>query len=144
MLALGMRLGRIERPPDQALVIFLSGDLGAGKTTLVRGCLRGMGYEGTVKSPTYTLVEPYRLADVNAYHIDLYRLNDPRELEFTGLRDHFGESALFFVEWPEKAREALLAPDLEVRIQRCSEGREVAFESGSPSGSQLLAQLGDN
>ena len=142
MLALGKRMGQIERPTGQGMVVFLRGDLGTGKTTLVRGFLRGLGYEGTVKSPTYTLVEPYQLGDVNAYHIDLYRLSDPRELEFTGLRDNFGEPALFFVEWPERARPALPNPDLEVSIRRVDQGRQVTFQAASATGRQLLPALG--
>ena len=127
--------------PVKLGVIFFCGDLGAGKTTLVRGLLHGLGHRGTVKSPTYTLIEPYQLVDVIAYHVDLYRLNHPEELEFTGLRDSFGEAALFLVEWPERGRSVLPAPDIEVYIGRKPQGRSVSLAAGSPTGRRLLGSL---
>ena len=143
MLALGRRFGRNDTLTGQRLILFLSGDLGAGKTTLVRGLLRGLGHQGTVKSPTYTIVEPYRLCRVDVFHIDLYRMNDPAELEFTGIRDSFSEAALFLIEWPDNARLALPTPDLEVFITRSGEGRELRIKSCTDWGAQVRSLLSD-
>jgi tRNA threonylcarbamoyladenosine biosynthesis protein TsaE len=122
MLALGAQLAR--RFPDGGLIT-LHGDLGAGKTTLVRGLLRALGHTGVVKSPTYTLVEPYQLASRDIYHFDLYRLADPEELEYMGIRDYLRPDALCLVEWPEKAGEMLPTPDLQVYIHHAGLARDV-------------------
>ena len=100
----------------QALLVTLRGDLGTGKTTLVRGLLRGRGYQGPVRSPTFTLVEPYDTSDGRVYHLDLYRLGDGEELEYLGLRDMLAETALLLVEWPERGAGWLPEPALQIEL----------------------------
>lgn len=126
-VALGAKLAKYV---PLGSVVFLHGQLGAGKTTLVRGCLRAFGFEGAVKSPTYTLVEPYILGQKEIYHFDLYRLSDPEELEFMGVRDYFHANALCFIEWPERGEGILPAADIEITIEVGPQGR-VAYISGS-------------
>ena len=122
-------------------VIFLQGDLGAGKTTLVRGFLRGLGHVGVVKSPTYTLVEVYEAVNPPVFHFDLYRLTAPCELEEMGIRDYFAQNAILLIEWPERAGEILPAPDLSCYIGLLPEGRRVEFKSQTPRGQQILKQM---
>jgi tRNA threonylcarbamoyladenosine biosynthesis protein TsaE len=97
-------------------IIYLHGDLGAGKTTLVRGILRGLGYVGKVKSPTYTLVEAYQIAKQVIYHFDLYRLDDPEELGHIGFRDYLADSPIMLIEWPQKAQDFLPPANLKINI----------------------------
>ena len=125
--------------PSRAIV-FLEGNLGAGKTTLVRGVLRGLGWQGNVKSPTYTIVEPYELDGVNLYHFDLYRLADPEELEYLGLREMLGHGMLFF-EWPERGRGFLPEPDCVIHISHSREGRELAIDAGDRELRQRLETM---
>jgi len=106
-------------------IVLLNGDLGVGKTTLVRGLLRHLGFEGTVKSPTYTLVEPYDVDGRRIYHFDLYRLGDPEELEYMGGRDYWNEDSLCLIEWPEKAQGYLPKEDLSLFIEHHGEERKV-------------------
>jgi tRNA threonylcarbamoyladenosine biosynthesis protein TsaE len=139
--SLGERLARACVPP---CVIFLQGELGAGKTTLVRGFLRGLGYTGYVKSPSYSLVEPYELDGFSCFHLDLYRLADPEELEYLGIRDLHGESAAFLVEWPERGEGSLPVPDLLIEIRYRGLGRDVRIQPASHSGRRIVAQIGGN
>ena len=104
-------------------LVFLRGELGAGKTTLARGILRGLGHTGPVKSPTYTLLEPYMLGEREVLHFDFYRIEDPEELAFIGIDDLMGSAALKLVEWPERARDRLPDPDLDISLHEISGGR---------------------
>ena len=122
-------------------IIYLKGDLGAGKTTLARGFLQALGHTGRVRSPTYTLIEPYPFDFGMVYHIDLYRLSDARELEDLGLRDLLEEQALLLVEWPERGRGVLPEPDLLVTIEHRGEGRRVTLEPASAAGERLMSPL---
>lgn len=124
------------------LVVFLEGNLGAGKTTFARGFLRGCGYEGVVKSPTYTLVEPYDLGNGNmCYHFDLYRLADAEELEFTGARDYFDAESTCLVEWPEKARGYLPEPDIRCQLEHIFHGRKATFMALTAKGRDVMLRV---
>lgn len=132
--ALGARLaGGLQGPA----VIWLSGTLGAGKTTLVRGMLRGMGHAGPCRSPTYTIVEPYELDPLPVFHFDLYRLGDPDELEFVGIRDYVAGRGVCVFEWPERGAGHLPEPDLDVRIEPCEGGREITLMARTATGERL-------
>jgi tRNA threonylcarbamoyladenosine biosynthesis protein TsaE len=143
MRAIGARLAAAIRAAGvvQPLVIGLSGDLGAGKTTLVSGLLGALGHEGPVRSPTYTLVEPYRLDGRDVQHCDLYRLRDPSELDDLGLRDLMVERSVLLVEWPERAGDRLGARDLELRLGYLNDGRSVDVEGVTEQGRRVTDAL---
>ncbi|MCK4742820.1 MAG: tRNA (adenosine(37)-N6)-threonylcarbamoyltransferase complex ATPase subunit type 1 TsaE [Sulfuriflexus sp.] len=122
-------------------LIYLDGDLGTGKTTLVRGLIRALGHDGAVKSPTFTLVEPYQLGEKNIYHFDLYRLSDPEELEYMGLRDYFDGESLCLVEWPEKGSRLLPPPDLLLKLLHDGTSRDVTVSAGTEAGESMLKSL---
>lgn len=137
-LALGADIARGLRP---GITVYLQGDLGAGKTTLVRGMLRALGHAGRVKSPTYTLAEIYNLPAFELYHFDLYRMNDPREWMDAGFREVANGDTVSLVEWPEKA-EGLLPPvDLRIHLQVCDEGREIQIVAETSLGKECLHQM---
>jgi tRNA threonylcarbamoyladenosine biosynthesis protein TsaE len=122
-------------------VVFISGDLGAGKTTLVRGLLRGLGYAGRAKSPTYALVEPYSFSSLDLYHFDFYRFKDRSEWLNSGFREHFNPHSLCVVEWPEKAGDLLATPDLQIRLDFDADARRARFQAFSDAGRAWLSQL---
>lgn len=128
--------------------IFLNGDLGAGKTALVRGFLRGLGHKGAVKSPTYTLVEPYTFDSQTeqsglqiVYHFDLYRLGHPEELEYLGIRDYFDSASTALIEWPERGKGMLPTADLNVQIDYLGEGRNITISPHTAHGELLFSCL---
>lgn len=123
------------------MTVYLSGDLGAGKTTLTRGLLRSLGFQGRVKSPTYTLVELYEIPRYNLYHFDLYRFADPEEWEEAGFREYFNFESVCLVEWPEKAAGLLPEPDLTVRLEILDEGRALTLTAGTEAGRRCIESL---
>ncbi len=137
-LSLGARLAAVLQP---GMSVWLSGDLGAGKTTLARGLLRALHYEGRVKSPTFSLVEVYSFSSFNLYHFDLYRFADPLEWEEAGFREYFNPNALCLVEWPERAAGCLPAPDVEVRLAFSGEGRVAELVGRTEAGRRCLQRL---
>jgi tRNA threonylcarbamoyladenosine biosynthesis protein TsaE len=147
MVAFGQQLG--VAVAATGAVIFLEGNLGMGKTTLSRGVLKAYGHQGSVKSPTYTLVEPYEFAGITVYHFDLYRLGDPEELEYMGIRDYFTDNSLCLIEWAEKGGTFLPQPDIIARIALASDtadvdGRVLTLLSQSVKGEKILTCFADN
>jgi tRNA threonylcarbamoyladenosine biosynthesis protein TsaE len=136
--ALGAELSRMLTP---GMVIFLIGDLGAGKTTLARALLHALGYLGKVKSPTYTLVEIYVISSLYLYHFDFYRFNDPQEWEEAGFREYFNEASVCLVEWPEKAGGLLPTADIEIALRVMESGRQAEITAGTEKGRQCLSRL---
>lgn len=123
------------------IVFYLTGDLGVGKTVFARGLINGLGYEGLVKSPTYSIVEPYQIDEVLiCYHFDLYRLSEPEELEFTGSRDYFNDQSVCLVEWPEKATGFIPSADIICKLEYHKTGRKITISNGSDRGKLLMLQ----
>jgi tRNA threonylcarbamoyladenosine biosynthesis protein TsaE len=122
-------------------IVFLEGELGAGKTTLVRGFLQAVGHQGSVKSPTYTLVEPYHLPTHDIFHFDLYRLHKPEALEEIGIRDYMTPTAIFLIEWPDRGIGQLPAPDLVCQIEFDKVGRKISIQATTPKGQSMLQQI---
>jgi tRNA threonylcarbamoyladenosine biosynthesis protein TsaE len=123
------------------MVVYLQGELGAGKTTLARGVLRGLGYAGRVKSPSYALVEPYTISRLYLYHFDFYRFNDPRELTEAGFREYFNPDSVCLVEWPENAAGRIPSADLTIEITAAGTGRQVTVGSGTEAGNLCIESL---
>ena len=136
----GEKLSQVIEP---GLFIALSGDLGSGKTTLTRGVLRGLGYAGKVKSPTYTLVELYNLSKLDLYHFDFYRFNDPQEWVEAGFRDYFDAGNVCLVEWPERAADLLPTADLRIALEVKGDGRQMRIVAETERGRHCLDRLPD-
>jgi tRNA threonylcarbamoyladenosine biosynthesis protein TsaE len=134
----------VGRALSAGAVVFLTGELGAGKTTFTRGALRALGHVGLVKSPTYTLCEPYDLANAGQLcHLDLYRLSNPEELEFLGIRDYVASGAVLLIEWPSKGEGWLPTPDLQVALHESGDGRELKIDALTADGEAVLSSMGD-
>jgi tRNA threonylcarbamoyladenosine biosynthesis protein TsaE len=125
---------------ERGFVLSLSGDLGAGKTALVRALLRALGVTGPVKSPTFTLLEPYVVSSLNCYHFDFYRFSEPAEFDATGFRELFGAGSLCLIEWPERATGRMPTPDLALTLQVKDHGREAQCVAESEAGARCLQQ----
>lgn len=138
---LGRDLAAVVKASGQGVTVFLEGNLGMGKTTLCRGFMRGLGHKGAVKSPTYTLVEPYEHLVPHSYHFDLYRLGDAEELEYMGIRDYFGGQDVCLIEWAERGAGVLPEPDLVVVLSREGDGRLARVEAGTDRGEHLVAAM---
>lgn len=122
-------------------VVYLQGDLGSGKTTFARGWIRSLGQQGAIKSPTYTLVEPYTINGLKLYHFDLYRLGTAEELEYLGIRDYFTPQTLCLIEWPEQGQGVIPSPDLQLSFSYCAAGRRLSAQAFSLQAQQALQQL---
>jgi tRNA threonylcarbamoyladenosine biosynthesis protein TsaE len=140
--ATGRQLAQIifATAPDDAICIYLQGELGAGKTTFARGFLRGCGHTGRVPSPTYTLVEPYDCGAYQVFHMDLYRLQDGAELEFLGISDMTHTRSIQLIEWPERGAGGLADADLQVFLKVIPEGRSCELRAGTAVGANILQQ----
>jgi tRNA threonylcarbamoyladenosine biosynthesis protein TsaE len=138
---LGARLARARPAVRELAVVFLTGELGAGKTTLVRGFLRAQGVTALVRSPTYTLVEFYQLGELTVLHADLYRLRDPSELDELGLREWAQERSLWLIEWPERGRGHLPPPDLTLSFSVLSDAHAIDLQAHSAIGAHWMGEL---
>ena len=141
-----LKLGAdFARSINAGMNVYLHGDLGAGKTTFVRGVLHGLGFVGKVKSPTYTLVEPYQIfisqAIVNLYHFDLYRFIDEEEWDAAGFRDYFNPNAVCLIEWSDKAGSLIPQADIDVYLELVGEGRSVCLIANTMAGTKCLEQF---
>ncbi len=136
--AFGTRLAALL--PAQC-VLYLDGDLGTGKTTLARGILRGLGHRGPARSPTYTLLESYEPGGRRVHHLDLYRLADPGELDYLGLRDLLADPALWLIEWPDRGAGSLPAPDLWIGLDYLPDGRRLTLSPRTPAAAALVAAI---
>ncbi|MBT4928444.1 MAG: tRNA (adenosine(37)-N6)-threonylcarbamoyltransferase complex ATPase subunit type 1 TsaE [Cellvibrionales bacterium] len=141
MQVFGKKIAQVIGQINAPLLILLNGDLGAGKTTLSRGILNGLGHRGSVKSPTYTLVEPYDLEIGKVFHFDLYRLVDPEELYDIGFNDYLTESQLCMIEWPDKGGSLLPNADISLQINSNGTGRQVILTAQTSLGSQCVNEL---
>ncbi|OBX06577.1 ATPase [Gallibacterium salpingitidis] len=140
-LAFGQKLSQLLATQTANFVIYLNGQLGAGKTTLTRAIIQNMGYQGNVKSPTYALVEEYHFANKSIYHFDLYRLSDPEELEFIGFREYFRQNTLCLLEWPEKGGDLIPPADLFITINYQGNAREITLTANSVAAEQIVCAL---
>jgi tRNA threonylcarbamoyladenosine biosynthesis protein TsaE len=138
MLELGKLLAEACK---ESCIIYFIGELGAGKTTLIRGFLQSLGFQGVIKSPTYTLVEPYELSQTPIYHFDLYRLQDPEELEYIGVTDYFTNEAICLIEWPERGQPMLPKADLNCEIKVVDTGRDVTLTATSEVGKKIVGWI---
>lgn len=136
--SLGQRLARVLTAGG---VLYLHGDLGAGKTTLCRALVQALGHTGAVKSPTYTLVEPYSLTTGPLYHFDLYRLADPEELDLIGIRDYDTPGAILLIEWPERGGDRIPEPDLTLALEKAGTGRHAILTSNTQAGQAMAGKL---
>lgn len=135
---------QLQAQNDKGLTVYLNGELGAGKTTLTRSIVLAFGHQGNVKSPTYTLVEEYHLPPFSLYHFDLYRLADPEELEFMGIRDYFQPKTLCLLEWASKGEGMIEPADIMVQIDYANEGRNITLLPQSATGKEILVKFQQN
>ncbi|MBS0358138.1 MAG: tRNA (adenosine(37)-N6)-threonylcarbamoyltransferase complex ATPase subunit type 1 TsaE [Proteobacteria bacterium] len=137
--AFAKRLATLCQPP---LFIYFHGELGSGKTTLIRAILKNLGVKGSIKSPTFSLVESYEVDSLKFCHVDLYRLKSREELEYLGLRDYWDQNTICFIEWPEQAGDKLPIPDIDCYFTNSPLGREFTMTSHTERGTLVLAGLG--
>ena len=140
----GFLQAHLAANPNASLVVYLNGELGAGKTTLTRSIVKAFGHKGNVKSPTYTLVEEYQLPTYSLYHFDLYRLADPEELEFMGIRDYFLPQTLCLLEWASRGKGMIPEADIIIQIDYAAEGRHITLQPQTSSGNTICANFLEN